>query len=391
MRSYSRPVIGAVTAATMAIATFPIIVVSVLAAQLILEFDITRAQLGLLVTATSLVGALTSPLLGRVTDRIGAVAATRNVLIIGMVTLTALALAPTYAVLFLAALATGIPNGWSNPATNTLIADNVRAGARGIVTGVKQSGVQIGTFLGGLLVPVFAALWNWRIAVLGFLVIPLLGLAGMKGRHSESKERATDEDVYASIPNAVRWIAIYGFLSGLATSAIFAFLPLFAEEDQLWSPQAAGSLVAVVGLIGIAARILWPRFSERSLGHGRTLRIVAALSAVTALLLARAAVGALDSWVLVPAAVLFGAGAIAWNAVGMLAVMDLSPAGMVGKGTGTVLFGFLLGLAGGAPLMGLSIDSFGSYQVGWLGAAVVLMTCVVIAGKIPAGSTVQQP
>ena len=112
---------------------------------------------------------------------------------------------------------------------------------------------------------------------------------------------------------------------------------------------------------------------------------------MTALLLARAAVGALDSWVLVPAAVLFGAGAIAWNAVGMLAVMDLSPAGMVGKGTGTVLFGFLLGLAGGAPLMGLSIDSFGSYQVGWLGAAVVLMTCVVIAGKIPAGSTVQQP
>ncbi len=388
MRSYSRPVIGAVAAATMAIATFPIVVLSVLAGDLIGEFEITRAQLGLLVTATALVGALVSPTLGRLTDRIGAVVATRSVLIIGMVTLTALASAPTYPVLLAAALLSGIPNGWSNPATNTLIADNVPAGARGIVTGVKQSGVQVGTFLGGLLIPALAVLWNWRFAVLGFLIIPLLGLAGMWRRHSESSERASYEDGHASIPKAVRWIAVYGFLSGLATSAIFGFLPLFAEEDQLWSPRAAGSLVAVVGLIGVPARILWPRYSERSLGHGRTLRIVAALSAVAPVLLAMAAGGILDSWVLVPAAVLFGAGVIAWNAVGMLAVMDLSPRGMIGKGTGTVLLGFLLGLAGGAPLMGLSVDFYGSYQKGWLATTVLLIACVLIAGKIPAGATV---
>jgi predicted MFS family arabinose efflux permease len=374
----------------MAIATFPIIVVSVLAAQLISEFEITRAQLGLLVTSTALVGALMSPVLGRVTDRIGGVPATKYVLLIGIGTLAALALAPTYAVLVAAALATGIPNGWSNPATNTLISDNVAAGARGIVTGVKQSGVQIGTFLGGLLVPVFAALWNWRVAVLAFLVIPVLGLAGMWGRHSEAKERPEGQVVDAHIPVGVRWIAVYGFLSGLATSAIFGFLPLFAEEDQLWSRQAAGSLVAVVGLMGIAARILWPRLAERFLGHGRTLRIVAALSAGTTLLLALAAVDVLESWVLVPAALLLGAGAIAWNAVGMLAVMDFSPPGMVGKGTGTVLLGFLLGLAGGAPLMGFSVDVFGSYQQGWLGAGLLLVAGVLVAGKIPAGSTVGQ-
>ena len=388
MRSYTRPVIGAVTAATMAIATFPIIVVSVLAAELIVEFEISRAQLGLLVTSTALVGALLSPGLGKLTDRIGGVPATRYVLLIGAATLAALALAPTYAVLVLAALATGVPNGWSNPATNTLISDNVPAGARGIVTGVKQSGVQVGTFLGGLLVPALAAFWNWRVAVLGFLVIPLLGLLGMWGRHSESSERSVGEDVDAAIPVGVSWIAVYGFLSGLATSAIFGFLPLFAEEDQMWSGQAAGSLVAVVGLMGMAARILWPRLAERSLGHGRTLRIVAALSAGTALFLALAAVGAVDSWVLVPAAVLLGAGAIAWNAVGMLAVMDLSPPGMVGKGTGTVLLGFLLGLAGGAPLMGFSVDLFGSYQQGWVGSGLLLIAAVLVAGKIPAGSTV---
>jgi len=387
MRSFSRAGLGAVTAATMATATFPIIVASVLAAELIDRFGIGRSQVGLLVTATALVGALASPLFGRITDRIGAVAATRNVLASGVVTLTAFALAPSYGFLVVAAIATGIPNGWSNPATNSLIVDNVPAGSRGIVTGVKQSGVQFGTFLGGMLLPVFASLWDWRAAVLVFLMMPLAGLVGMVGRTNPIEHETQAEWAYTTIPVEVKWVAVYGTLSGLATSALFGFLPLFAEENQLWSAQAAGSLVAVVGLSGIAARILWPAASERRIGHGRTLRILAVMSTFTAGLLALAAQGVLESWVLIPASVLLGGGAIAWNAVGMLAVMDFSPPKMVGKGTGVVLAGFLLGLAFGAPLMGFSVDTLGTYVPGWLASAVLLGACAVIAGRIPSGGS----
>ena len=387
MRSFSRAGLGAVTAATMATATFPIIVASVLAAELIDRFGIGRSQVGLLVTATALVGALASPLFGRITDRIGAVAATRNVLASGVVTLTAFALAPSYGFLVVAAIATGIPNGWSNPATNSLIVDNVPAGSRGIVTGVKQSGVQFGTFLGGMLLPVFASLWDWRAAVLVFLMMPLAGLVGMVGRTNPIEHETQAEWAYTTIPVEVKWVAVYGTLSGLATSALFGFLPLFAEETQLWSAQAAGSLVAVVGLSGIAARILWPAASERRIGHGRTLRILAVMSTFTAGLLALAAQGVLESWVLIPASVLLGGGAIAWNAVGMLAVMDFSPPKMVGNGTGVVLAGFLLGLAFGAPLMGFSVDTLGTYVPGWLASAVLLGACAVIAGRIPSGGS----
>jgi predicted MFS family arabinose efflux permease len=387
MRSFSKAGLGAVTAATMATATFPVIVSSVLAAELIDRFGIGRAQVGLLVTATALVGALASPFFGRLTDRIGAVAATRNVLAIGMLTLAGLALAPSYPFLVLAALATGIPNGWSNPATNSLIVDNVPAGSRGIVTGVKQSGVQVGTFLGGLLLPVLAVLWDWRIAVLVFLAMPLAGLGGMWGRQDPVEHENRVETGHLPIPLPVKWIAVYGTLSGLATAAVFGFLPLFAEEDQLWSPQAAGFLVAVVGLTGIVARVSWPAASEKRIGHGRTLRILAFLTTVTAVLLTLAALGLVGSWVLIPAAALLGGGAIAWNAVGMLAVMDFSPPGMVGKGTGIVLLGFLLGLAFGAPLMGFSVDAFGTYVPGWVTVAGLLVACFVIAGRIPDGST----
>jgi predicted MFS family arabinose efflux permease len=252
---------------------------------------------------------------------------------------------------------------------------------------VKQSGVQFGTLLGGILLPVFVSLWDWRAAVLIFLIMPVAGLVGMMGRANPIEHETQADWAYTTIPVEVKWVAVYGTLSGLATSALFGFLPLFAEENQLWSAQAAGSLVAVVGLSGIAARILWPAASERRIGHGRTLRILAVMSMVTAGLLALAALGMLESWVLIPASVLLGGGAIAWNAVGMLAVMDFSPPKMVGKGTGVVLAGFLLGLAFGAPLMGFSVDTLGTYVPGWLASAGLLGACAVIAGRIPSGGS----
>ena len=387
MRSFSRAGLSAVTAATMATATFPVVIVSVLAAELIEKFEITRVQVGLLVTASGLVGAFASLVFGRLTDRVGGTAATRSVLVVGMFTLTAFALAPSYVLLLVAALATGVPNGWTNPATNTLIVDNVPVGQRGTITGLKQSGVQVGTLLGGLLLPVFATLWSWRIAVLLFLVMPLSGLVAMRGRGRPPVDGGSNALASARLPSAVRWIALYGWISGLATSAIFGFLPLFAEEDQMWSPQAAGSLLAAVGVTGVAARIFWPRASEKGLGHGPTLRILSILSTITAVLLALAASGTVSTWVLVPTSLLFGAGSVAWNAVGMLAVMDLSPPGMVGKGTGVVLFGFLLGSAAGPPLMGFSVDTLGSYQAGWLVAAGLLLVAALIAGRVPVRST----
>lgn len=390
MRSFSKAGLGVVTAATMATATFAIIVASVLASQLIEEFSITRAQVGLLVMANGIVGALSSPLFGRITDRLGAVRSVVGALAIGSLTLLGWGLSPTYAVLVVVALVTGLSNAWGNPATNALIVDNVPAGTRGVVTGIKQSGVQIGTFLGGFLLPVFTVWWSWRAAVLVFLAMPIGGLVGMIGRSDRHLEAARRQRNPARLPGSVRWIAGYGLISGLATSALIGFLPLFAHESLGWSEGAAGTLIGFTGLAGICARILWPRLSERSIGHGRTLRILAVMTTFTAVFLALASVGVVDGWILIPAALLLGGGAVAWNAVGMLAVMDFSPEGSVGKGTGFVLLFFLFGLAFGAPLMGLSVDELGSYTVGWIATALLLAVSGIISFRIPSGFTLAE-
>jgi MFS family permease len=103
---------------------------------------------------------------------------------------------------------------------------------------------------------------------------------------------------------------------------------------------------------------------------------------MAALLLALAASGVLSDWVLILAALLLGAGVVAWNAVGMLAVMDFSPHHLVGRSTGLVLMGFLLGLAVGAPLMGLSVDLLESYAPGWFGVAGLLIAAAIVGGKV---------
>jgi predicted MFS family arabinose efflux permease len=387
MRPFNRFSLAAVTAATMAVATFPQVMFGVLAADLIEDFGVERWQVGVLVTATAVTGALLSPPFGRITDRLGAVRSTVGVLMAGAAALTLVALSPNYLVLFAVALLTGIPQGWANPATNTLIVDTVAPGSRGVVTGIKQSGVQMGTFIGGLLLPTVATIWDWRAAIAAFLVVPFVALLAMRGRPEGEHHPAAGSGKGVRVPLVVRYIALYGALAGLATSATFTFLPLFAEEDQGWTGFQAGFLIAGVGLVGVVARITWGTLSERWFGHGNTLRVIAVLTTISALLLALASRGAVSSWVLIPAAILFGVGVIAWNAVGMLAVMDYSPMGLVGRGTGVVQRGFLLGLGVGAPLMGLSVDRLGVYWPGWFTVAALSISCAVVAGHIRKAST----
>jgi predicted MFS family arabinose efflux permease len=379
-RPFSRFSLAAVTATAMGVATFGQSAFGVLASNLREEFSVERWQIGVLVTASGFTGALLSPIFGRFTDRIGSVRSVIGVLILGMIAMVLVSVAPNYFILVCGALLSGVPNGWTNPATNALIVDNVVAGARGVITGIKQSGVQMAAFLGGLLLPALSAATNWRVAFASFLVFPAFGLVGMWRR--PEVERAPREEGESPIPTAVKWIAVYGTLIGLGVSGTTTFLPLFAEESQGWTTTQAGLLIAGVGLVGVVARITWGSASERWLGHGRTLRLLAAQSAVAALLLALASAGTFPSWVLIPAALLIGSGAVAWNAVGMLAVMDYSLPELVGRGTGLAMLGFLTGIGIGAPLMGLSVDRLGSYTPGWVVLASLFFVCAVIAGRI---------
>lgn len=368
----------------MAGATFVLTVFGVLPNELIAEFGLSRAQLGLLGTASSLTGAAVSFGLGRVVDRLGARVSAIATLALGGFALLAVAGAPGFALLMVAAASSGLGQAGGNPSTNKLISLHVPAGRQGVTTGIKQSGVQAGTLLGGLLLPVGAVTLGWRTTVVLCAAVPLVTATLVRFLVPPDPAHAVGEavrQVPARFPRLIYLVAGYGFLIGAGGSAIFAFLSLFAQESLGMSSIEGGRMVAVMGMAGIVARIGWGRAAEAWLGTVTSLRVIAALAMVAAgLLWAAPLLGAAAVWA---ASVVTGASASAWNAVGMLAVIQQSDSRQAGRASGVVLTGFLAGLALGAPLFGYAVDRMGAYRPGWLVVAAVF----ALAGLMMLGPT----
>lgn len=368
----------------MASTAYLIFIVSVLASTFIEEFDLSRFELGLIGSLNTAVGALTAPLSGRLTDRIGPRLSSVTAQLIAAFGLTMVALSQSVIMLIIAACILGIPQGWGNPTTNALIAERVEPGKRGTITGIKQSGVTLGVFLAGLTLPGLAGAlgWRWAVGIYAgiFAVVSLAPLLLPARVAPFTVTDASTAEVESKPYNmrAVRLIAVYAFLMGTSGGAISRFLALFAEEEVGLSNTAAGIVLALTGLGGMAARIGAGKLAEKRIAPLKLLSILAIIgTGVSVLLLITLDVGA---WLLWPIAALFAVGHTAWNAVAMLAIIIGVPKAQAGRASGAVMVGFLGGLAVGAPLAGLSIDATDSYQTVWV-ATLVLAACAALVAQ----------
>lgn len=383
----------------MASTTFQIFVLSVLASALIEEFGLSRFELGLIGSLNTAAGALTAPWTGRVTDRIGARQSTILAQAICAVGFALMAIADSTLMLIISSLVFGVPQGWSNPATNSLIAERVPAGSRGVVTGIKQSGVQFGLMLAGATLPAMSSAFGWRGAMwvyaavfAGFSAVPLLlpakpqqsqvfSPARVSAKGSETSSGPSLNDASQSATpydmRAVWLISLYAFLMGTSGGAIGRFLALFAEEEVGMSNATAGLVLAVSGLSGIVARIAAGRIAEHHVAPLALLAHIAAIGSFVSLLLSVTL--RTGPWLLWPIALLYAVGYAAWNAVAMLAIIVGVDQSQAGRASGAVMFGFLGGLAIGSPIAGLVIDATGSYQPVWAASLVLALASIATA------------
>lgn len=372
IESRRRGVFSALLFATMGVGTFAALSLGILAVVFIEDLEISRAQLGIVFAANTVGAAVLSPFVGRLTDRIGGRRALLIVSVVSGIAFLTLGAASSFGVLIAGSLIGAIGQAGANPATNKLIAEDLPAGSQGIVTGIKQSGVQAFVLVGGLIAPAMALTWGRLSAYVifaGFAFL-LAAFAVWFLPRSTASDLPDHRRRQVGLPAAIWWITGYGFLLGFSGSTTVLY-SLFAIEGLGRSVIAGGAVTAVVGLTAMPARILWARHAEMHDAYRSSLVIIALLAVGSSMLLIASSVG--PWWLIWIAAALTGIGPSSWNSVGMLGLIVFAGPRAAGRASGVVLSGFLVGLGTGPPLFGWIVDTTGSYTTVWVVSIVVAL------------------
>lgn len=378
--------------AVMGITTISLPLISVLGPFLTQDFDISRTTLGWFATGASLTGAAVSPFAGRAIDVVGYRRGSTWAFLGGAGALLLVLGAVDLWVVGAVALILGAINGLGNPITNRLIADCVPHDHQGLVTSIKQSGVQISALVIGFALPAVAGLLGWRGAAAAFAALPLAGLVWtlwVLPPDRSATDAADGPPPAARRPRSgqLGWLTLYGFFMGAGASALISFLPVFATDALGLGTGPAGALVGVVGALGFVARLTWGPVAGRT-GAFRMVLGGLALSSIVAAA-AAALAPSVGTWLVWPAAILGGATAVAWNPVGMLLIIVAEPVDSVGRASGLVVTGFMLGLAASPVVVGATIDRAGYVPAWWGVAALFVGALATMAGARAAGPVVR--
>ena len=371
---------GLAVALAFAMGAGPIVIhtLAALSPAITTDLGLTRTQFGLLATTTFVVTALLSVPAGAAVDRYEPRRMLGVLFLVSIVALVGLGLAPGYVGLVIAAAVAGLSLALANPVTNRSVALLIPAGQRGLIMGVKQSGVQLLQAITGAVLPVLAVVVGWRAAVLTTPLLAVLGLAlalavmprtllAPGARPSGGRDRGP-------VPPVVWWLAAYSVLMGSSMQAVNVYVPLYAFEALRFDAVTAGATSGVIGVLGMAARIAWGRVAERVATPQPSLALLAlgGLTGVVLLHLARTFPVLLWAGVVVHALSVLAA-----NVVTMMAVMRRVRVTELGRASGVLSLGLFTGFAIGPVLFGVTVDRSGTYTAGW--ALLVALYLVAVA------------
>lgn len=375
-RAISSGRLAALLAVGMTASTVMVPLVSVLAPFILDDLGMSRTQLGVVVAVTPLTGGILSPLAGRWTDRIDGFVFMRGVFALSIAVLLGVTLAPSFPWLLVSAAVAGALTATGNPVTNKLISDLLPVGRRGWVTGIKQSGLQIGMLVAGVALPPLALRFGWRVAALALGILPLVGLLSTRST-PPSRPAPADAERGSGSPGAIPggwWLTGFAFLMGSTNSVVLGFLPLYVEEGLGFSASAAGGVIALVGVVALVGRVSWGRVAERAPRVSGALLVIAIVGTLgTSLIRFAPELGAPAVWI---GAALVAASLIAWNGAGMLAVLSMAPAQDVGRFSGRVQLGFFIGLGASPVIFGTLVDRTNSYAIAW--SCIVAMAALAV-------------
>ena len=354
-----------VSLGSLAAGTFSTVGIGALAPELQADLDFSRAQIGLLTALVSVGASLVSRRAGRLTDSVGPAPVLGLSLVLFAAAFGVVAAAPTALALMAAVFVAGFGYGGINPPTNVVIAGQMTRRI-GFFMSVKQTGVPVGGFLAGLVLPPVALALSWRwafglsaavaLAVAASTVLlrgaAVLRVSGAPGGNGPSRrERAA--------------IGVYGFVMAGAQWVFLAYFVLYLTQRGGWSLRSAGLALSLATASSVGGRLVWGWLSDRL---GGRVGVLVAASAIAVGMLALLAVGVEGAGVW-PIAAVTGATLVGWNGAFHALIADRAGPGGLGRSSGEVMTLVFGGSVCLPPLLGLVSERLNSWAFLWALAA----------------------
>jgi MFS family permease len=310
------------------------------------DFAFSSSSLGLATALFYLVSMVCSTPLGRLVERIGAVAGVRaSAVLTALACVLVAAFASDATSLILLLSFAGVGNALASPAVSAALKHEIAPARRGLAFGAQQAGASIGALLAGLALPAIAIPFGWQWAYVGVAVLALTAAAVLPAGipRPDPAERGRPPRGL----NVVHAIGLTAFLASAASVGFIAFLVTYSVERGI-SDGEAGILLAVVSGCAAASRIALGVHADR--GAQDALRPVPAMFIVSAGAYLLLIVG--EPVVIVIAALAVGGFGWAWPGALNLAVVQYSP-GAPAWAVGVMLGGLFAGAVAGPLAIGL--------------------------------------
>jgi predicted MFS family arabinose efflux permease len=348
-------------------------------------FDVSRALVGLSLTATLLGYTLFLFVTGAAVDGYGE----RPVMIAGLGALGAgmvgVALAPSYPLLLVALLVVGGAYATAMPSTNRAVLVVAPEGRRNLAMNVKQVGVTVGSGLGAVIVTTAAGTqYGWRVgfvvaAVLAACVVTVFAVS-YRGRDGSGSLSPPDLRGLAGLDGYPPIVAA-GFFFGAAVFTTTGYVVLHLIESVGAAAAVAGAVLASIQVTGSVGRLVGGSVADHL--PGSDVRAAARVLVAQALLATVAFGGVVAADTPILAAVAFavlGLFILGFPGVYYACLTAVVPDDRVGAATAGGQTALNLGGLATPPVFGFLADTL-SYDSGWT----LLAGSTLVAGLLLVG------
>ncbi|MFP4198203.1 MAG: MFS transporter [Halanaerobium sp.] len=350
------------------------------------EFALSSSRAGLYSTFHFLLATMVAVFSGRIVDKIGS----KKGLVVGTSVLGFLMFlqsrSPNFTLILLLALLGGLFFSIITPSLNKAVMQKTTPENRATSMGVMQMGGGIGGFTGAVFLPFLGERIGWRNAVTFSALIALLvgifififfkEVKKSAGENSSSKSQLSFKDSIAKLfqNKDLLLVCLFGLVLGFNSGAIPAHYTLYLTQDLPLSRTAAGFAFGLLQIGGIAGRPLWGFLNDKFLNGSRSKGLViVGLSLTLVMVYYFKIISAvqLPPSLIYLSSLILGFVSLGWMGLYFTAVIELASEKLAGIGTGLSLVFIRLGVLLSPPLFGLLADLNNSYQLSWLGMALV--------------------